>query len=1013
MQSDALLPARLSPAFAAQTARLLYDVGASARPLPGEYDDNFHLITEDKEHFVLKIMHKSRQLDFIELQCQALQHLARLEPELELPRVRSSVAGKLIETCMDSDGHSRVVWMLSYVPGRALAATRPHTWLLRQQLGEIVGRIDRALASFTHPAAQRPDFKWSLSNAAWVLDDLGCISNPERRCLVESFMARYMLVLPGLSGLRHGVIHGDANDHNLIARSDRGQAPRIVSLVDFGDMHHAATISGLAIACAYALLDVENPLDAIMQTVAGYHGVQPLTEDELAMLFTLIAARLCVSVVNSAKRKALAPDDPYITISEAPAWTALERLAAVPERLAHFALRGACGLPCVPGSAAVVRLLKQQKNFLPVMPHLANAPVLDLGIGSLWTGADPQALQCKELAARIGAVLQTCGARVAIGRYDEVHAPHSGAQFRSIAYGLAGPPTLQLGLDLFCEAGTAVQAPLAGRVHALGDNPKSRDQGPVVILAHESEDAPAFYTLYGHLSHGSVEGLRIGQSIAAGQRFASVGDASVSGGRPPHLHFQLIVDMLDLGVEFPHMGQPALRALWHSLCPDPNLIVGIPEQRFPPLPPTSEQTQAARNALLGRNLSVSYRQPLKMVRGWRQYLFDDQGRAHLDVYNNVPLVGHSHPTVVEAIQRQAALLNTNTRYLHDTIVRYAERLTALLPEPLRVCYFLNSASEANELALRMARAYTRRNDVITLEHAYHGHTSTLIDVSPYKFNGPGGGGQKPWVHVAALADDYRGPYKRDDALAGQKYAAHIGGLIERGARPAAFIAESLPSVGGQIVFPRDYLAEAYRIVREAGAVCIADEVQVGFGRLGAWRWGFESQNVVPDMVVLGKPIGNAFPLAALVTTREISSAFDNGMEFFSTFGGNPVACAAGLAVLDVLHTESLPQNAHRVGSYLKAGLLRMMPQFPLIGDVRGHGLFLGIELVRDASSLEPATEESAYLVNRLRDEGILTGVDGPYHNVIKLRPPLCFTTDDSDQFLMTTQEILGEDAMQS
>src|SRR5262249_33114604 len=233
---------------------------------------------------------------------------------------------------------------------------------------------------------------------------------------------------------------------------------------------------------------------------------------------------------------------------------------------------------------------------------------------------------------------------------------------------------------------------------------------------------------------------------------------------------------------------------------------------------------------------VSYRRPLKIVRGWMQYLYDETGRAFLDVYNNVPLVGHSHPHVVRAAQAQLALLNTNTRYLHDNVVRYAARLTGLLPEPLRVCYFLNSGSEANELALRMARAHTGREDVIVLEHAYHGHTNTLVDISPYKSNGPGGRGRKPWVHVAPLPDDYRGPHRRGEADLGAKYARYIGEILDRasaqGRSIAAFISETLPSVAGQIVFPPDYLNEAYRLVRAAGGVCVADEVQVGFGRLG-------------------------------------------------------------------------------------------------------------------------------------------------------------------------------------
>jgi 4-aminobutyrate aminotransferase-like enzyme len=500
--------------------------------------------------------------------------------------------------------------------------------------------------------------------------------------------------------------------------------------------------------------------------------------------------------------------------------------------------------------------------------------------------------------------------------------------------------------------------------------------------------------------------------LRAGEAFAAVGAPPRNGDWWPHVHVQIILDLADLGEDFPGVAAAGRRSLWTGLSPDPNLILGIPGDRFPPQGPTKAETLAARRRLVGANLSVSYREPLKIVRGWMQHLYDETGRIYLDAYNNVPLVGHSHPRVVRAVQEQMAVLNTNTRYLHDNLVRYAGRLTALMPDPLLVCYVLNSASEANELALRLARTHTGRRDVIVLESAYHGHTTSLIDISPYKFNGPGGRGRKPWVHVAPLPDDYRGPFKRGDPEAGKKYAAAVGRLAEdAGSKggPAAFIAETLPSVAGQIVLPRGYLAEAYDLVRAAGGVCIADEVQVGFGRLGTHFWGFETHGVVPDIVVLGKPIGNGFPLAAVVTTHAIAASFANGMEFFSTFGGNPVACAAGLAVLDVMAKERLQERARRVGDRFIAGLRRLAERHALIGDVRGSGLFLGIELVRDRGTLEPAAAEAAYVVERLRELGVLAGTDGPFHNVIKIRPPLCIGEADADLFVTTLDAVLAED----
>jgi 4-aminobutyrate aminotransferase-like enzyme len=404
---------------------------------------------------------------------------------------------------------------------------------------------------------------------------------------------------------------------------------------------------------------------------------------------------------------------------------------------------------------------------------------------------------------------------------------------------------------------------------------------------------------------------------------------------------------------------------------------------------------------------------LTIVRGAGQYLYDATSRAYLDMVNNVAHVGHAHPRVVRAGARQMSVLNTNTRYLHDAIVEYAERLTATLPEPLSVCFFVCSGSEANELALRMARAHTRGTDVLAVQGAYHGNTQTLIDVSSYKFDGPGGSGAPPWVHVVAMPDDYRGLHRRGDPERGAKFADSVREAAEktrsRGARPAAFLCESLLSCGGQIELPPGYLAEAYRHARAAGAVCIADEVQVGFGRVGTHFWGFETQGVVPDIVTMGKPIGNGHPLAAVVTTPEIAASFANGMEYFNTFGGNPVSCRIGLAVLDVIRDEGLQERALRVGSRLAVGLTRLAERHEIVGDVRGLGLFLGIELSRDRETRAPAAAQAAYVVERMKDHGILLSTDGPDHNVIKMKPPLCVNESDVDRVVEALDRVLSED----
>lgn len=396
-----------------------------------------------------------------------------------------------------------------------------------------------------------------------------------------------------------------------------------------------------------------------------------------------------------------------------------------------------------------------------------------------------------------------------------------------------------------------------------------------------------------------------------------------------------------------------------------------------------------RRRLLGRNLSIAYENPLHIVRGSMQYLFDADGRRYLDAYNNVAHVGHCHPKVVAAGQRQMELLNTNTRYLSELVLEYASKLTSTLPDPLSVCYFVNSGSEANELAIRLARAHTRARDVIVLDHAYHGNTTTLIDLSPYKHNGPGGEGAPSWVHKVPL------PVSASDPK-------HVSDLVGE-MRICGFIAESLPSVAGQIVLPAGYLERVYEIVRRAGGVCIADEVQTGYGRIGTHFYGFESHDVVPDIVVLGKPIGNGHPIGAVITTRAIADSFDNGMEFFSTFGGNNVSCAIGEAVLEVVQEENLQEHALAVGRQLLEGLRDLKDRHEIIADVRGAGFHLGAELVLNS---EPATREATQIVNRMRDRGVLLGTDGPHHNVLKIRPPMPFSASDADQLLTTLENEL-------
>jgi 4-aminobutyrate aminotransferase-like enzyme/Ser/Thr protein kinase RdoA (MazF antagonist) len=1015
---------RFSPARAEALAREHFGLAARAEGLPSERDLNFLLTTAEGSRFVLKLANRSEDPAVLELQNAAMLHLAALPDGPACSRVLPNGRGEYRTAVTDEEGAPSCMRLVSYIEGVPLGRVRPQAPELLFDLGRFLGRLSCGLAAFHHPAARRP-LIWDMRTGPETVGEyLPFIADDARRALVRGVLKQFDAGLRAkLGALDAGVVHNDANDFNVIvtppaAPTGAFGARTVAGLIDFGDMVHSWRLAEPAVACAYVMLGKDDPLAAAARVAAGYHSVVPLSDAELDVLFHLIRLRLIMSVAICAYQTHLRPDNAYLAISNEPAWETLGRLSAVRPEFASYIFRAACGkVPC-PESPRVVEWLRARTgSFAPVAGFPlqdASLAIFDLSVGSPMIDNPGVIEDTKAFSDLIFSGMRKAGAAAGVGKYDEARLVYTSPAFRPPGRPLAEGRTVHIGLDLFLVPGSPVFAPLDGIVHSFHDNAARLDYGPTVILEHRpGDDAPCFYTLYGHLSPESLDGLEKGRPVRRGERIAAVGAFPRNGDWPPHLHFQVILDMLGLEGDFPGVARAGERDVWLSLCPDPNLILGIPAGTLSAGGPAKADILARRRTLLGKSLSVSYRRPLEIVRGFRQWLYDETGRMFLDGVNNVPHVGHSHPRVVEAVRRQVAVLNTNTRYLHETIIRYAERLTATLPAPLRVCYFVNSGSEANDLALRLARTFTGRRDMIAVASAYHGHLTSLIEISSYKFDGPGGQGRPPFTQVAVLPDLYRGPYRYGDPEAGAKYAAHVRDAIARirreGREAAGFICESLLSCGGQIVLPDGYLAEAFRAVREAGGLCIADEVQVGFGRVGSHFWGFETQGVVPDIVTMGKPIGNGFPLAAVVTTPEISAAFANGMEYFNTYGGNPVACAAGLAVLDVMRDEKLQESAASVGARLKAGLERLKRKHPLVGDVRGLGLFLGVELVLDRTARTPATREAAYIVDRLRDAGILISSEGPDHNVLKIKPPLVFDASDADLFGETLDAILAED----
>jgi alanine-glyoxylate transaminase/(R)-3-amino-2-methylpropionate-pyruvate transaminase len=438
--------------------------------------------------------------------------------------------------------------------------------------------------------------------------------------------------------------------------------------------------------------------------------------------------------------------------------------------------------------------------------------------------------------------------------------------------------------------------------------------------------------------------------------------------------------------------------------------IPLPPCDYQPRPydgPSADKVLALRKEYLNPGLFMYYKKPVMFVEGKMQYVWDDAGKRYLDGLGGIVTVsvGHCHPHVVAAAERQNAILqHSTTIYLHPNIALFAEKLAAKMPGDLKVCYFVNSGSEANDLALMMARAYTGNYDVIALRNAYHGGNAGTMGAtahSTWKFNVPHSFG----VHHAIAPDPYRGAFGRADPDAGRAYAADVKQVIDytTSGRVAAFIAESIQGVGGVIVFPDNYLKHTYEHVRAAGGVCIADEVQTGFGRTGTHFWGFENQGVIPDIVTMAKGIGNGAPLAAVVTTAKIASVLSQRIHF-NTFGGNPVVSAIGQAVLEVIETEKLQENARILGAHILAGLEQLKAKHKIIGDVRGKGLMLGIELVKDRATKEPAKAECAEAVERARELGLLLGKGGLWGQTIRFAPPMCLTKADADFLLAVLDE---------
>ena len=981
-----------------------FRLGGSLETIYSELDAVYSLNTADGQKYVIKLSHPGRDQAILELEDRVIAHLNQHRFKFQLQEARDARGSNHIVRHQEY-----LVRVFKWIDLPLWADCNPVTITTRKSLGTMMGHLSACLSGFNDPAAHR-FIKWDPSGLLWIRDFVHLHPGPWDQ-VFNTWLNHYEQdVLPVLASCPKQVNYNDANDYNVLCKWNKElQSYEAHALIDFLDTVFTHRINELAVACTYALLKLPDPLRAACEIAGAYHEASPLEEAELEVLYPQIIARLMISLTVSAINRQDHPENQYLQVTDRDAWQLLDQWLKIHPRLASYSFRAACQKTPLPGMDRLLLKITAHR-FHPVLDHFMDHDpyTFDFGIGSLELGNFSVFTNDLQLDRQVRRILEDQGTSRGIGRYKEIRPFYTSDAFRK--EGNEGPEwrTVHLGLDLFVPPGTKVCAPYAGQVHSIKNNGGPRDYGPTLILMHRLGEA-VFYTLYGHLSLDLPQGLERGQAIPAGFEIGKVGAIHENGGWPPHLHFQIILDLLDYDGDFPGVAIPEELTVWEALSPDPALITGIfssPEKET-----SIQELQQLRKLRLGLNLSLSYRQPLWIRRGMMQFLLDQHGRRYLDTVNNVAHCGHEHPRIVEKGRQAMAVLNTNTRYLHENILSLADQLTASLDPSLQVCYFTNSGTEANELAIRMAKQFTGQQDILAMQWAYHGNSSLMIDLSSYKFDRKGGKGKPPHTHLIPMPDPFRGIYANriDQADCYLKEVENIiTGLQETGNGPAALFAESILSCGGQIVYPHGFLARAVAMVRAAGGVYIADEVQTGLGRTGQFC-AYEAYGVVPDIVTFGKPLGNGHPIGAVICTRTIAEAFHNGMEYFNTFGGNPVSCAIAGTVLQVLQDEKRIDQAREIGNSLITSVKSLQTRYPLLADIRGTGFFLGIELMKNNL---PATGEANYLAGRIRQQGILMSTDGPDDNVLKFKPPMCFNLDDAALMLDCLEKILGEDRMQ-
>jgi 4-aminobutyrate aminotransferase-like enzyme/Ser/Thr protein kinase RdoA (MazF antagonist) len=946
-------PPEVDEATAARIALDGWGVDGRARALGSHQDRNFLIEPEGRPRVLLKIANPS--VTAPELEAQSAAAAAISAAGVRAPRALPFADGTTARPVV-VDGVTMQARLLEFLEGETLSGYLSPGAV--RAIGALTARVDVALSALDARGAERIH-QWDLREAPGVLDELLPYVADEalRVDLAAAAAAAWDAVASVADQLPVQFIHGDLTDDNVVTADPLTRVPD--GVIDLGDLNRTWTVGELAITVSSLLHHDGMDLPAAMRAITAYHAIRSLSDVEAEVLWALVVVRGAVLVASAHHVLATDSSNEYAAENLVHEREIFAQATSVPLAVATALVRAASGYSVSP---------LELPRATPLLPSLDAAAVRTLDLSPTcpalhdgrWLSATAEHELFEEALDDAGAVVARFGeARLTRSRPGDSHEPHNVA----------------LGIEVRLGELQPVAAPWSGTVWPTEHGLELRTDRVTLRV------------------DGCRTTLGAGTPVTAGDAIAEAsGTLRVQASAP--------------GADVPWFAPASLVAAWRAVVADPAAIVpgAVPN----PSMPDAAALLARRDSSFADVQEHYFDEPPIMVRGWREHLVDDHGRVYLDTLNNVTSVGHAHPRLVEAVAGQWRRLNTNSRFHYPAVVEFSERLAALVPDPLDTVFLVNSGSEAVDLALRLAHAWSGRRDILAMREAYHGWTYLTDAVSTSIADNPAALQTRPaWVHTVAAPNAFRGLHTGAES---GKYAQDAVAEVERlaavGTPAAAFLSETVFGNAGGVTLPDGYLDAVYRAVRAHGGLAIADEVQVGYGRLGDWFWGFEQQKAVPDIVAVAKAMGSGHPLGAVITTREIAERYRAGGYFFSSAGGSPVSSVVGLTVLDIIRDEQLQENARDTGGYLQARLRELGQRHPILAAVHGSGFYLGPEFVRDRATWEPATAETAAICDRLRELGVIAQPTGDHQNILKIKPPMCFTRESADALVAALDRVL-------